>query len=52
MKTYGHDIAENSGLTVSATNSNLRGHVSIEDYEDGTLKSQDTDSTGLAQIIY
>ena len=51
-KTYEHDIAESSGLTVSATNSNLRGHVSIEDYEDGTLKSQDTDSTGLAQIIY
>ena len=51
-KTYEHDIAENSGLTVSATNSNLRGNVSIEVYENGTLKSQDTDSTGLAQIIY
>jgi hypothetical protein len=51
-KTYEHDIAESSGLTVSATNSNLRGNVSIEVYEDGTLESQDTDSTGLAQIIY
>lgn len=51
-KTYEHDIAENSGLTVSATNTNLRGDVSIEVYENGTLKSQDTDSTGLAQIIY
>jgi hypothetical protein len=51
-KTYEHDIAESSGLTVSATNSNLRGNVSIEVYENGTLKSQDTDSTGLAQIIY
>jgi hypothetical protein len=26
--------------------------VSIEVYENGTLKSQDSDSTGLAQIIY
>lgn len=51
-KTYEHDIAESSGLTVSATNSNLRGNVSIEVYENGALKSQDTDSTGLAQIIY
>jgi hypothetical protein len=51
-KTYEHDIAEDSGLTVSATNPNLRGDVSIEVYENGTLKSQDTDSTGLAQIIY
>jgi hypothetical protein len=51
-KTYEHDIATNSGLTVSASNSNLRGNVSIEVYENGTLKSQDSDSTGLAQIIY
>lgn len=51
-KTYEHDIASNSGLTVSATNANLRGNVSIEVYENGALKSQDTDSTGLAQIVY
>ena len=51
-KTYEHDIAKGSGLTVSATNPNLRGDVSIEVYENGTLKSQDTDSTGLAQIVY
>lgn len=51
-KTYEHDIASDSGLTVSATNSNLRGDVTIEVYENGTLKSQDSDSTGLAQIIY
>jgi hypothetical protein len=51
-KTYEHDIAEDSGLTVSASNPNLRGNVSIEVYENGTLKSQDTDSTGLAQVIY
>jgi hypothetical protein len=51
-KTYEHDIATNSGLTVSASNSNLRGNVSIEVYENGTLKSQDSDSTGLAQIVY
>ena len=51
-KTYEHDIASDSGLTVSATNSNLRGDVTIEVYENGLLKSQDSDSTGLAQIIY
>ena len=51
-KTYEHDIAEDSGLTVSASNANLRGDVSIEVYENGNLKSQDTDDTGLAQIIY
>ena len=51
-KTYEHDIPENSGLTVSATNENLRGNVSIQVYENGTLKSQDTDSTGLALIVY
>jgi len=51
-KTYEHDIAKGSGLTVSATNPNLRGRVSIEVYENGSLKSQDTDSTGLAQVIY
>lgn len=51
-RIYEHDIASDSGLTVSATNSNLRGDVTIEVYENGTLKSQDSDSTGLAQIIY
>ena len=51
-KTYENDIASDSGLTVSATNYNLRGDVSIEVYENGTLKSQDTDSTGFAQIVY
>ena len=51
-KTYERDIARSSGLTVSATNPNLRGNVSIEVYENGTLKSQDSDSTGLAQIVY
>jgi hypothetical protein len=51
-KTYEHDIASDSGLTVSASNSNFRGNVSIKVYENGALKSQDTDSTGLAQIVY
>jgi hypothetical protein len=51
-KTYEHDIASDSGLTVSASNSNLQGNISIKVYENGTLKSQDTDSTGLAQIVY
>jgi hypothetical protein len=51
-KTYEHDIASNSGLTVSASNSKLRGNVSIEVYENGTLKTQDTDSTGGALVMY
>jgi hypothetical protein len=51
-KTYEHDIASDSGLTVSASNSNFQGNVSIKVYENGVLKSQDTDSTGLAQIVY
>jgi hypothetical protein len=51
-KTYEHDIASNSGLTVSAMNSKFRGNVSIEVYENGTLKTQDTDSTGVAQVMY
>ena len=51
-KTYEHDIASDSGLTVSAANYELRGNVSIEVYENGSLKTQDSDSTGLAQVIY
>jgi hypothetical protein len=51
-RTYEHDIASDSGLTVSATNYDLRGNVSIEVYENGTLKTQDSDSTGLAQVVY
>ncbi len=51
-KTYERDIAAGSGLTVSATNSDFRGNVSIQVYENGTLKTQDSDSTGFAQVVY
>ncbi len=51
-KTYERDIESASGLSVDAINSDFRGNVSIEVYEDGTLRTQDSDSTGLAQVTY
>ena len=51
-KTYELDIAVNSGLLVSAMNADLKGNVSIEVYENGQLKTQDTDSSGYAQVMY
>ncbi len=51
-KTYEFDIAADSGLLVSAMNADLKGNVSIEVYENGQLKTQDTDSSGYAQVMY
>jgi hypothetical protein len=51
-KTYERDIVSNSGLSVDAFNANFRGNVSIEVYEDGVLKTQDSDSNGFAQVVY
>jgi sugar-specific transcriptional regulator TrmB len=51
-KTYENDIASDSGLLVSAMNSEMSGNVSIEVYENGQLKTQDTDSSGYAQVMY
>jgi hypothetical protein len=51
-KTYEFDIAADSGLLVSALNMDMRGNVSIEVYENGQLKTQDTDSSGYAQVMY
>jgi hypothetical protein len=33
-------------------NSEMSGNVSIEVYENGQLKTQDTDSSGYAQVMY
>ena len=51
-KTYEFDTAADSGLLVSAMNPDLKGNVSIEVYENGQLKTQDTDSSGYAQVMY
>ena len=51
-KTYEFDIAVDSGLLVSAINTDMRGNVIIELYANGQLKTQDTDSSGYAQISY
>jgi len=51
-KTYERDIRENSGLSVSAITPTFRAQTSIEVYEDGSLVSQDTDSTGTATVSY
>jgi len=51
-KSYEIDIAADSGLLVSAMNMEMRGNVSIEVYENGQLKTQDTDSSGYAQVMY
>lgn len=51
-KTYENDIASDSGLLVDAVNMEMSGNVSIEVYENGQLKTQDTDSSGYAQVIY
>lgn len=51
-KTYENDIASDSGLLVDAMNTEMSGNVSIEVYENGQLKTQDTDSSGYAQVMY
>jgi hypothetical protein len=51
-KTYENDIASDSGLLVDAMNTDMSGNVSIEVYENGQLKTQDTDSSGYAQVMY
>jgi hypothetical protein len=51
-KTYENDIASDSGLLVGAMNSEMSGNVTIEVYENGQLKTQDTDSSGYAQVMY
>ena len=51
-KTYEFDIAVDSGLLVGAINTDMRGNVIIEVYANGQLKTQDTDSSGYAQISY
>ena len=51
-KTYERDIRENSGLSVSAITDSYRAQTSIEVYEDGTLVTQDSDSTGTALVNY
>ncbi len=51
-KTYENDIASDSGLLVGALNTEMTGNVTIEVYENGQLKTQDTDSSGYAQVMY
>ena len=51
-KTYERDIRENSGLSVSAITPTFRAQTTIEVYENGTLVSQDSDSTGTATVSY
>jgi len=51
-KTYERDIRENSGLSVSAITSAYQAQTSIEVYENGSLVTQDTDSTGTALVSY
>jgi hypothetical protein len=51
-KTYENDIASDSGLLVDAMSSEMSGNVTIEVYENGQLKTQDTDSSGYAQVMY
>ena len=51
-KTYERDISENSGLSVSAITAAYRAQTSIEVYENGSLVSQDSDSTGTALVNY
>ncbi len=51
-KTYDNDIARYSGLLVDAMNANWRGNVSIKVYENGQLRTHDSDASGYAQVIY
>ncbi len=51
-KTYENDIASDSGLLLDAVNLEMTGNVSIAVYENGQLKTQDTDSSGYAQVMY
>lgn len=54
-KTYEFDMQSDSGLLVDAMNmdmDSMSGNVSIEVYENGKLKTQDSDSTGYAQVMY
>ncbi len=52
-KTYEFDIAADSGLLVDAMNMvDMTGNVSIAVYENGQLKTQDSDFSGYAQVMY
>ncbi len=51
-KTYEREIAENSGLSVSATTDAYVAQTTIEVYEEGSLVAQDSDSNGFAMINY
>lgn len=51
-KTYEFDIAADSGLLVDAVNLDMSGNVSIVVYENGVQKTQDSDSSGYAQVMY
>lgn len=54
-KTYEFDIQSDSGLLVDAMNmdmDSMSGNVSIAVYENGKLKTEDSDSTGYAQVMY
>jgi hypothetical protein len=52
-KTYEFDVAADSGLLVDAMNmEDMAGNVSIAVYENGELKTQDSDSSGYAQVMY
>jgi cell division protein FtsB len=42
-RTYEHDISEDSGLTVSASNFDQSGQVYVGVYEDGQLVAEDSD---------
>ena len=51
-ETYERDIAENSGLSVSATTDAYSAQTTIEVYENGSLVAQDSDSNGNAIVNY
>lgn len=51
-RTYENDIASDSGLLVDAISSGMNGNVTIKVYENGELRTQDSDSTGFAQVSY
>lgn len=51
-ETYERDIAENSGLSVSATTDAYSAQTTIEVYENGSLVAQDSDSSGYATVNY
>ena len=50
-RTYEHDLSEDSGLTVSASNFDQSGQVYVGVYEDGKLVAEDSDPQ-YAQVLY